>query len=98
MATVAAYGEWTIHGVHEDIWTPITSGDAGGWIDAPHASDKTITCQGTWNGATLLIQGANLADKSDAYTLTDPQGNLLSKTSDFGETLQENPKYIRPNC
>jgi hypothetical protein len=98
MATVNPYGEYTLGGVHEAIWTPITSGDAGGWLDAPHLPDKTITAYGVWNGATLIIQGANAADKSDAFPLTDGQGNQLSKTSDFGETLQENPKYIRPNC
>lgn len=96
MGTVAGYGQLVLGGVHEMTWTPITSGDAGGWLDASHLPEKTISGYGTWNGATLLIQGANLDDKSDAATLTDPQGNALSKTADFCEKIQENTKYVRP--
>ena len=98
MATVKGTGGFVFHGVHEQVWTPITSGDVGDWMPASTLPDKTMTGQGVWNGATLIIQGANADDKSDAYTLTDGQGNAVSKTADFGEVLQENPKYIRPSC
>lgn len=98
MGTVSGYGQLIVGGVHEQVWTPITSGDVGSWIDAAQLPEKTLSVKGTWDGATLILQGANADDKSDAFTLTDPQGNALSKTDDFGEIIQENPKYIRPNC
>jgi len=39
------------------------------------------------------VEGSS--DGTNYTTLTDPQGNALSKTADFIEALLENPLYIR---
>lgn len=54
--------------------------------------DKCIEAVGTWDSATLVVQGANA---STYLTLTDPQGNALSKTADFVEQVQENPVNLK---
>src|SRR5574341_1634216 len=97
MATVPGYGQLILGGVHEEIWTPITSGDVGSWLDASQYPDKTVQVAGVWGGATLVIQGSNDGGTT-AFTLTDPQGNAIFATTDIMEQVQENPKAIRPNC
>lgn len=75
------------------LWS-MTSADTGSPLMLCDYADKTVAVQGgTWGSATLVIEGSN--DGTNFTTLTDPQGNSLSKTADFIETIQENPVYIR---
>jgi len=68
-----------------------TTGDN---FEGPQYADKTVQITGTWDGATVLIQGSN--DATTYFTLTDPQGNAVSFTADGMETIMESPLYIRP--
>lgn len=97
MGTVSGYGEFGVGGVHEHVWTPITSGDVGSWLDAVQLPDKTIQVAGTWNGATVVIQGTN-DDGTTVFTLQDVEGDPLSLTSDGMRSILENPEKIRPAC
>lgn len=70
--------------------------DQSDWVKMPNLADKTIHVFGTWDSATLVVQGSNEEGVPTApITLTDPQGNALSKTADFIETILENPAQIR---
>lgn len=72
----------------------MTGADTGVGVILADFPDKTIVVGGaTWGGATLLVEGSN--DGTNYVTLTDPQGNALSKTADFVEAILENPLYLR---
>lgn len=73
----------------------MTSADTGVGVSLPNFPDKTITVTGTWGSATLVVQGANEDVDASYINMTDPQGNAISKTSDFIEALLENPLFIR---
>lgn len=58
-------------------------------------ADRTVQAFGTWGGATLVIEGS--LDGTNWVTLTDPQGNAISKTTtNFIESIAEWVRYIRP--
>lgn len=76
-------------------WT-LTQADAvGAAIDAHEYGDRTVQLSGTWDSATGVLQGSN--DGTTWFSLTDPQGNAISKTADGMETVMEVPRYTRPN-
>lgn len=75
-------------------WTPLTAANAiGDAIEMPASSDRSIQIAGTWDSATAVLQGSN--DGSTWTTLTDPQGNAISKTADFIEMISELTRYVR---
>jgi hypothetical protein len=85
-----------IVGVDHYLWEALGNADTGNWLTIPHFADKTIHVFGTWGSATLVVQGTNEDGTPAApLTLTDPQGNALSKTADFIEAILENPYQIR---
>lgn len=77
-------------------WTPLIAanavGDAKEWI---HGRDRSVQIEGTFDSATVVLQGSN--DGTNWYTLTDPQGNAISKTSAALEQISEATRYIRPS-
>lgn len=77
-------------------WTPLTSannvGSAMEWV---HGRDRSVQITGTFDSATVILQGSN--DGSIWSTLTDPQGNAISKTSADLEQISEATRYIRPS-
>lgn len=76
-------------------WTITTADGTGDPEDRGQYSDRTVQVQGgTWGSATLLIEGS--IDGVNWTVLTDPQGNAISKTSDFIEAISEGTPYIRP--
>ena len=77
-------------------YSGVGDADVGDWVKMSNLADKTIHVFGTWDSATLVVQGSNEEGTPTApITLTDPQGNALSKTADFIETILENPAQIR---
>lgn len=85
--------------VHTITWEAIGDADqgegnpTGTWLEMPASSDRSIQVDGTWGSATLVVQGSN--DGVSWHTLTDPQGNAISKTADFIEMVTELTRYIR---
>lgn len=79
-------------------WTPLTTtNQTGSALQLPRNADKTVTITGTWGvGGSVTLQGSN--DGTTWLSLTDPQGNAITKTADGIEAITENPLYIRPNC
>lgn len=75
----------------------LTSADADGaplgatLLDFPN---RTVYFLGTWGGATAVLEGG---DGSTYVSLTDPQGNAISKNADGIEgPVAEAPEFVRP--
>lgn len=96
MATIAGTGSMLSKGVHRKFWETMGNADVGSPLDCADLPDKTVQITGTHGGATTTIKGSN--DGVNYQTLTDPQGNALSFTTGLPamETIQENPRFIRP--
>ena len=81
---------------HVITWALLTAANAvGAAIEMPGSSDRSVQIDGTWDSATFVLQGSN--DGTTWFTLTDPQGNAISKTSDALEMVSELTRYIRPS-
>ena len=91
-------------GVIRTVWAFLassTSGSIGKPLDAVAYPDKTVTWRGPWvSGVTIVLQGSNTATYTTGtsawFSLTDPQGNALSKVTGSIEAILENPRWIRP--
>lgn len=57
-------------------------------------ADRSVQVVGTFNGGTVVIEGSN--DGQNWVTLTDPQGNAITKTAAFIEQLLEVTRFVRP--
>lgn len=86
-------------------WVAVANGDKGQPLEAGEFADKTVQVFGTFgSGGSVTMEGSNdprvITDSSNAiwFTLADPQGNAITKTSAAGEGILENPRFIRPSC
>jgi len=99
MATVTAtVSEVKAFGENATIvsWTPLPNGDVGSAIEMPGATERSIQFSGTFGvGGTIVFQGSN--DGTNWVTLTDPQGNAISKTAAAIEKVQEVTRFVRPS-
>lgn len=76
-------------------WTGLDSDDSGSPAEVLDYPDKTVTITGTFGtGGSITMQGSN--DNSNWFSLTDPQGNAITKTAAAMELISECPRYIRP--
>src|SRR3990167_9128956 len=79
-------------------WEGLDSDDSG----SPYACvsqypDKVVQFLGTFDTTTIVLEGTLDTGASPTYfTLTDPQGNAISKTAVGGEQILENVYKIRP--
>lgn len=96
MAVRNAAQTWMQKGVSRTVWTGLLNGDTGSPESGAQLSDKSVQVVGTVGaGGSVSIQGSN--DLVNWNILTDPQGNLLTFTTQPAlEQIQENPFYIRP--
>ena len=78
------------------VWALTTADADGAPIDGKWLQycDRTVYLLGTWGGATAAVQGG---DGVTYLSLTDPQGNAISKTADAIERVDELPEFTRPN-
>lgn len=96
MATVAHSGQMIAKGVHKAVWSGLAGSDVGDALVVPNFPDKTVQFTGTFTTGTVVMQGSN--DGGTTWTtLTDPQGNNISKTAAGVEAIEENPIMIRPS-
>lgn len=77
-------------------WTPLTTTNQDGspaeWVAW---GDRCVQLSGTFGtGGTIALQGSN--DGSNWFSITDPQGNAISKTSAAIEQCTEVTRYVRP--
>lgn len=76
-------------------WASMANGDSGEVCETPSGSDRSVQFTGTFgSGGTVLLEGSN--DGTNYVTLTDPQGNAISKTAAGIEQIEEITRYVRP--
>lgn len=81
--------------VHQIVWAALANGDSGAPMIMPGSNLRSIQVNGTFgSGGTILLEGSN--DGTNYYTLTDPQGNAISKTAAGIEAIEEITIYVRP--
>ena len=94
--TITPLPTFESRGVNIYTWTPLVAANTTGTpIEVPGLSDRTVQIIGTFDSATVVIQGSN--DGTNWATLTDPQGNAISKTAAAIEMISEVTRYIRPS-
>lgn len=77
------------------LWeTLTTTNDVGSTAEMVAYSDRSVQVVGTFDGASLQLQGSN--DGTNFKVLTDPQGNALTFTATGIEAISELTRYIRP--
>lgn len=69
-----------------------TSNETGDKVEVP-IGDRSVQMAGTWNGATVSLQGSN--DGTNWATLTDGLGNSIALTADGLKQVCEITRYIR---
>lgn len=69
-----------------------TSNETGDTVELP-VGDRSVQMVGTWNGATVSVQGSN--DGTNWAALTDGLGNSLALTADGIKQVCEITRYIR---
>lgn len=78
------------------VWSGLLNGDTGEPVEVPGHAEKTVQIEGTFGaGGTCVIQGSN--NGINYQSLTDPQGNAISKTTASIEMVAEHTRYIQPN-
>ena len=79
-------------------WTLTNANTDGAPIGHKYAefSDRCVQLSGTFDSATIVIQGSNIAASPSYETLTDPQGNAISKSAAALEQIMECPLWMRP--
>lgn len=83
-----------VGGARGGSWT-LANGESGVSLALPLFSDKSVNIFGTFGvGGSVTIQGS--LDGTNWQTLTDPQGNALTKTAASLEAVSEAVPYIRP--
>jgi hypothetical protein len=91
VSRVSAFGE----DAHVISWT-LENGETGQALEMSGSINRTIQFSGTFGvGGTVVMQGSN--DGTNYVTLTDPQGNAISKTAAAIEAIEEPTRYIRPS-
>lgn len=75
-------------------WTLTQTDTVGEPITAHEYGDRTLQMTGTFGTGTFTLEGANVGTYT---TLTDPQGNGISKTAAAIEQVMEVPRLTRPN-
>lgn len=80
---------------HVITWSGLLNGDDGSPLAMPGSADRSIQFQGTFGaGGTVVFEGSN--DGTNYQTLTDPQGNAISKTAAGIEAVEELTRFVRP--
>ena len=86
---------FTSPGVNGFKWEALTSTNLDGApVDLSRRTDRTVQVIGTFDGATVTIQGS--LDGVNWSTLNDLQGSALTFTSARLEGVSEITTYIRP--
>lgn len=74
-------------------WTLTTADPTGDSISIPGARDRAFTVEGTFGGATAIIEGSN--DGTVWVTAHNEAGTLISVTAQAGHAVAENYLHFR---
>lgn len=75
-------------------WSAIPTGDEGDAQETIDLADRSVAFTGTFGGATVVLQGSN--DGANWFTLTDPFGNAISRTTAGLVQVLEFTRFVRP--
>lgn len=79
-------------------WENISlTGETCAPFECPHYADKSIQVIGTFDGATITIQGSNMIDSPTYSTLNDAEGDALEFSSAGIKQILENSYWVRPS-
>lgn len=85
---------------HKASWT-FTSNETGLPFGVPSASDRSVEVVGTFNSATVILEGTNTGDNETAAaaatwtTLTDQAATALSFTTNGLRVILQPTRWIR---
>lgn len=80
------------------VWSGMATGDTGTPYTAPNRSDKSVSADGTFGGATVTMEGSNDVGVSPTfYALRSPDSVALTFTVAGLKQVLENSWKIRPN-
>lgn len=98
MATVSATINQVSNNVMRFQWTLTQANALGHPIPERYAdfADRSVQIAGTFDSATIVLEGSN--DGSNYATLTDPQGNAISKAAAAIEQVTEGVLFARPSA
>lgn len=83
--------------VESCVWTPLTHANTTGVAyRSPGLADRSVQVTGTFDSATVLLQGSNDGGTTWA-TLSDPLGNALSFTVAGFKQISELALDMRPS-
>lgn len=83
-------------------WLAMPNGDVGEAFKVGEYNDGTVQFTGTFGtGGSVTLRGSNMPEPDVAtaahwFTMTDAQGNAITKTSAAGEVQLEAPLWISP--
>lgn len=82
--------------VQTNVWAPLVQGDTALPVTGAERPNRSVQASGTWNGATLTLQGSN--DGTTYFVLTDTAGTPgnLSFTADGLKQVRENTAFTKP--
>ena len=85
----------TGHGFRVYTWANVLTGSTVTAAELGGQADRSVQFSGTWGSCTMLLKGSQ--DDTTYFTLTDPQGNAISKTVDAIEQIEELTRYVQPS-
>jgi hypothetical protein len=89
----------TNHMVVYETWGNLTGSDTAQPVELANFADRSVQVLGVFDGASVAVQGSLLDDPTDPagyVTLTDPQGNPLTFTSNKIESVMEVTRWLKP--
>ena len=96
MATIAVVSSKISARVQKHVWETLVTGSLDGQpVYAPGASGLTVQVVGTFDTATIVLQGSNDGGTT-WFTLKDVGANALSYTAAGGGFTPECPEQVRP--
>lgn len=92
-ATITKVPDGGVTDVYVVQWPAMGIADTGTAVPMSGGADRSIQFAGTFGGATVVFEGSN--DGTNYITLTDPQGNPISKSAAAIEAVSELTRYVR---
>lgn len=78
------------------VWTPVTNADTCAAIRRPAHADRSVHVSGTFNGASVAVNGSNETGGTNAVALNDPGGTAIAITAAGAKLILENMLYYQP--
>lgn len=76
------------------VWASATEADTFAAVKMPEYVQRTVSIQGTFGGATVVVNGS--IDGTNYTGLTNPAGVAISKTSAAVVGVFESTQYYQP--